>query len=116
MTTQELSILVQTWNQTRLRLEALRKEQQEMQSQYDGLSRRVLQYLQDHPSQHVQIRGIRVFPKDVRHYPHLSQRFLRTALENIYSSQEGQRIWKQILEYRQKQVVHVVELGIKNVE
>jgi hypothetical protein len=108
----EIEKLVQRWNEIRVRLEELRREQLEFQRKYETMSKRILQFLRENPKTQLKIGDVRLDTKIVHHYPNLSQRFLSKVLLELLEKKEGEKLFHQILEYRQEQVKKVTELKI----
>lgn len=111
----DIEVLVKRWNEARMRIETMRKEQLDLQGQYDGLSKRVLEYLREHPNKHLQIGSIRIFPKEVNHYPNISQRFVKKAMEDLGITTDGEKLWKRIIAYREAKVSKITELHTKRI-
>lgn len=111
--TTEIENLVKRWNETRLRLDTLRKEQNMIQEQHDQMSKKVLEYLRENPKKHLQIGSTRIFPKEVNHYPNISQRFVKKAMEDLGILTDGEKLWKRVMAYREMKVSKVMELHTK---
>ncbi len=108
--------LVQQWNDTRKQLAELRKNQMELQSTFDAMSKKLQQYLREHPEKQFQIGSTRIYAREVNVYPHFSQQYIGKVLMELLSAKEGERVWKDILAYRKSQVRKVWELHTKSIK